>query len=168
MSETKSKPKPSPTKQAAPKKAPTLYLIIAIKLIKGLLLLSIALGFYSLIGQNLDVRLDQFLRLIHLDPEKQFFSDLGERLAQVTPSSMKWLATGTLLYSSFSLIEGIGLMFRASWAGWLAIGESGFFIPIEVYELSHRFSPTVFGILLLNIFIVWYLLKNRHRLFKHH
>jgi len=37
----------------------------------------------------------------------------------------------TLVYSLFSLVEGIGLI-SVSWAGWLAIGESAFFIPIEI------------------------------------
>jgi uncharacterized membrane protein (DUF2068 family) len=59
-------------------------------------------------------------------------------------------------------------MFRVSWAGWLAIGESAFFIPIEVFELVHHPSWTVAGILGLNIFIVWYLFANRQRLFRHH
>ena len=47
------------------------------------------------------------------------------------------VAIGSLLYSLFSLVEGVGLMFRVSWAGWLAIGESAFFIPIEILELIH-------------------------------
>ena len=72
------------------------------------------------------------------------------------------------IYSLFSLVEGIGLMFRVSWAGWLAIGESAFFIPIEVFELVHHPSWMVAGILGLNIFIVWYLFANRARLFRHH
>ena len=55
---------------------------------------------------------------------------------------------------------------RASWAGWLAIGESVFFIPIEVYELVKKPSLPVTVILAINIFIVWYLLQNRHRLFR--
>ena len=38
-------------------------------------------------------------------------------------------ATGTFLYSLFALVEGVGLIFRMPWAGWLAIGESAFFIP---------------------------------------
>jgi uncharacterized membrane protein (DUF2068 family) len=62
----------------------------------------------------------------------------------------------------------VGLIFRASWAGWLAIGDSAFFIPIECYELEHHFSWVVLVILGLNILIVWYLLRNRERLFKHH
>ena len=72
-----------------------------------------------------------------------------------------------MCYSLFSLVEGIGLIFRVSWAGWMAIGESVFFIPIEVYDLLHNFRWKVVGILALNILIVWYLFQNRHRLFKH-
>jgi uncharacterized membrane protein (DUF2068 family) len=77
----------------------------------------------------------------------------------------------------FSLVEGVGLIFRVSWAGWLAIGESAFFIPIEVWELVRQTSldrgqpghPVMVVIILaINIVIVWYLLQNRHRLFRHH
>ena len=62
------------------------------------------------------------------------------------------------------------MIFRVSWAGWMAIGESAFFIPIEIYELTRpgKFSWVVLGVLVINIIIVWYLLRNRHRLFRHH
>ena len=78
------------------------------------------------------------------------------------------MGRGTVLYSLFSLVEGIGLIFRVPWAGWLAIGESTFFIPIEVYELLRRPSWSLVVILGLNVMIVWYLFQNRHRLFRHH
>ena len=81
---------------------------------------------------------------------------------------MLWAALGTVIYSLFSGVEGFGMMFRAGWAGWLAIGESAFFIPIEVFELVHRPSWMVLGILALNVFIVWYLFANRSWLFRHH
>jgi uncharacterized membrane protein (DUF2068 family) len=81
-----------------------------------------------------------------------------------------WAAAGTLFYSLFALIEGVGMIFRASWAGWLAIGESAFFIPIEIAELSRKGHSSwyVLIILIINIIIVWYLYKNRRRLFRHH
>jgi uncharacterized membrane protein (DUF2068 family) len=63
------------------------------------------------------------------------------------------------------LVEGVGLMFRISWAGWLAIGEAAFFIPIEVFELVKKFTPLVSVILIFNVFILWYLYQNRKRLF---
>ena len=62
------------------------------------------------------------------------------------------------------------MIFRVSWAGWMAIGESAFFVPIEFYELVRkpRFSWSIFVLTIINILIVWYLAKNRHRLFHHH
>src|SRR3954468_19289953 len=120
------------------KRAPTLYFIIVIKLLKGSLALLLAFGVYKLAGRDISGMFDQALRVIHLDPENRFLSDIGEKLDTITPANVKWVATGTFLYSLFSLVEGVGLIFRARWAVWLAIGESAFFIPIEIFELVHR------------------------------
>src|SRR4051794_34939154 len=154
--------------QEVVRRAPTLYFIIAIKLLKGILLLLIALGVYSLSDNNLPDEFRSLLQFLHLDPEKKFFSALAEKISKITPNNVIWLARGTLFYSLFSLVEGVGLIFRAQWAGWLAIGESAFFIPIEIVELMHKFSWIVTAILVLNVFIVWYLFTNRHRLYRHH
>ena len=61
-----------------PKKviAPTLYAIIAMKLIKGAILLSLALGFYSLTDNNLPEDFQRVLKFVHLDPERKFFLHL--------------------------------------------------------------------------------------------
>ena len=150
------------------KRAPTLYVIIAIKLFKGLLLLLLAAGVYQLSDNDLPEEFRQVLQFFHFDPEKAFFADLATRIESFTEARMIWLAGGTFLYSLFSLVEGTGLMFRISWAGWLAIGESAFFIPIEILDLLHKFSIVVSIVLVLNVFIVWYLFQNRRRLFRHH
>jgi len=60
------------------------------------------------------------------------------------------------------------LIFRLRWAVWLVIGESGFFIPIEVLELIHHPSWILFFVLAVNVFIVWYLFANRTRIIKQH
>jgi uncharacterized membrane protein (DUF2068 family) len=161
---------PQPAKK--PSRAPTLYLIIAMKLSKGLLLLLLALGVYSL-RKNLPDEFHQSLEFFHLDPEKAFFTDLANQLSQITPANIVWFARGTVLYSLFSLVEGVGLIFRVAWAGWLAIGESAFFIPIELFELlkslshNYRHTASLLVILGLNVLIVWYLFQNRERLFHH-
>ena len=173
------------TKSSVLKKpAPTLYFIVAIKLIKGVALLLAAAGIFSLVGKDLSDVFDQFLRWVHLDPEHRFFSNIGDWLDTITPANMRNLANVTLLYGLFLLVGGTGLAFRAKWAIWLAIGESAFFIPIEIFEIIHRrrpllpneprpefFSHPRVGLLIvlaLNILIVWYLLQNRQRLFRHH
>ncbi|MEY2465877.1 MAG: hypothetical protein QOD03_398 [Verrucomicrobiota bacterium] len=156
---------PTPTK---PRRAPTLYFIIAAKLVKGVLSLALAFGVYKMAGQDLQDYFERFIHWVKWDPENRFLSDVAAQLDQITPANVRRVALGTFLYSLFSLVEGVGLMFRVSWAGWLAIGESAFFIPIEIFELVHRgFSLVLFGILALNVLIVWYLFQNRKRLFKH-
>ena len=166
MPDTETKPAEAKTRQIK-KRAPTLYAIILIKLGKGLLLLLLAAGVYSLHDNNLPEEFRDSLQFFHLDPEKAFFTELAGKISQITPANVVWIARGTVLYSLFSLIEGTGLLFRVSWAGWLAIGESAFFIPIEIYELMRRPSTSLIVILGLNILIVWYLFQNRARLFHH-
>ena len=166
----------------AKKHAPTLYLIVGIKIIKGILLLLVALGVYSLAGRDLQDLFERFLRWVHLDPEGRFFTAVGERLDSLTSANVKKAALVPFLYGLFLFIGGTGLALRAKWAIWLAIGESAFFIPIEIYELIRHSVPysethhpifahpkTGLAILLaVNVFIVWYLYKNRNRLFSHH
>jgi uncharacterized membrane protein (DUF2068 family) len=144
-----------------------LYGIIALKLGKSFLLFGITLGIYSLLGEDLRSAFERFLLWVRLDPEHQFFADLGAKLQALTPSSVRWFASGTLLYGLLLLVESLGMMFRVFWAAWLAIGETAFFIPIEIYHLMGNFSLGVFIILIVNLAVVWYLVKNRNRLFHH-
>lgn len=150
------------------KRAPTLWAIIIFKLLKGSLFVALALVMYTLSDNDLPADYRQLLHILRLNPERKFFADLAIKVGNLTEAKVLWAAAGTLLYSLFSLVEGVGMIFRVGWAGWLAIGESAFFIPIEIFELIHRPRWLVFGILALNIFIVWYLFTNRNRLFRHH
>src|ERR1017187_456101 len=95
-------------------RAPTLYIIIAIKLIKGVLMLLLGLGVYRLSDNNLPAEFHQTLEFFHLDPEKKFFTLLADKISEITPANIIWLARGTVLYSLFSLVEAVGLMFRVS------------------------------------------------------
>jgi uncharacterized membrane protein (DUF2068 family) len=159
------------------KRAPTLYAIIALKLLKGSLFVALAVVAYTLSDNDLPAEYRHLLQHLRLNPERRFWVDLAAQVGHLTEAKVLWAAAGTLVYSMFSFVEGIGLMFRVSWAGWMAIGESAFFIPIEVWELVHRTGPervrtshpiTLAVILVINIVIVWYLFQNRHRLFRHH
>ena len=159
------------------KRAPTLYAIIAIKLLKGALFVTLAIVAYTLSDNDLPADYQNLLQHLRLNPERKFWADLAVQIGQLTEVKVLWAAAGTLVYSMFSFVEAFGLMFRVSWAGWMAIGESAFFIPIEVWELVRRANPdrvrpghtvTVLVILVINVVIVWYLLQNRHRLFRHH
>jgi len=149
-------------------RAPTLYVIVALKLLKGLSFLTLAFVTFALSNNDLPVEYRQVLHYFHLNPERRFWAELAIQVGHLTETRMLWASVGTMCYSLFSLVEGVGLLFRISWACWLSIGESAFFIPIEIFELLQRPSLVVLVVLALNIFMVWYLYANRVRLFRHH
>ncbi|MDB6018753.1 MAG: hypothetical protein JWR19_3242 [Pedosphaera sp.] len=150
------------------KRAPTLYAIIIFKLLKGSLLVALAFIFYTMSDNDLPTQYQSALHSLGLNPDRRFWSELAVKVGNLTEREVVRVAIGTFIYSLFSLVEGVGLMFRVGWAGWLAIGESAFFIPIEVLELMRHFTRPVFIILILNIAMLWYLFQNRERLFRHH
>ena len=160
-----------------------MFLIVGYKLVKGSLLLLAAVSIYLLAHKNLPDLFDQVIRWMRFDPEGRLFKDIGDRLENVTPRNVHVVASWMFLYGLFLTVGGLGLAFRAHWAVWLAIGESAFFIPIEIYELIRRHTPDAEArahamlahpkieiaiVLAVNVFIVWYLFKNRQRLFRHH
>jgi uncharacterized membrane protein (DUF2068 family) len=165
------------------KRAVTLYAIIVFKLVKGLLCLALALVIWHEAKHDLSEDWDKFLHSpfvstvfgnLRVHPESKFWLDLATTIGQLTEANMHKAAWGAVALSLFPLVEGVGLMFRVSWAGWLAIGESAFFIPIEFYEMvkphakPHSFSWSILGVTVANIIIVWYLYQYREVLFHHH
>jgi uncharacterized membrane protein (DUF2068 family) len=159
------------------KRAPTLYLIIIFKLIKGVLACAFAVGLYFQSAQKLPQEYQQFLskpivvktcHYLRIHPENKFFTQLAVRISSVTDAGVHEAAVGALLWALFPLAEGLGLLFRVPWAGWLAIVESAFFVPLEIHKLIEDFSWFMVVVTIINIGIVWYLFSNRERLFHHH
>jgi uncharacterized membrane protein (DUF2068 family) len=165
--------------EAKPKHAPTVYFIVAFKFVKGIAALLLALGAYNLSDNNLPDDFHRLLLFLHIDPEKRFFLDIADRLTEVTASNLYWLTGLSVAYGLFMLLQAVGLAFRVSWAVWLVIIESGFFIPIEILDLIHKHTANPenrphlpkYGVLIVlaaNVAIVWYLYKNRERIIRHH
>ena len=168
--------------QAAPlRRAPTLYLIIVFKLAKGLLAVFLALFLYCQPATKLPTDYEQLMdrpsvkqvfHYLRIHPENKFFMHLTRQIANATDKEVRVAVMvtviGALLWSLFPLTEGVGLIFRVKWAGWLAIVESAFFVPVEIYKLVEDFSWFMVGVAIINSFIVWYLYANRERLFHHH
>jgi len=150
------------------RRSPTLDAIITMKMGKGILFLVLALGFYALSDNNLEWEYSYLLHAMHVDGSRKFFVDLAANIANISEKNVLLVAGVTLIYGSLSLVEGIGLILRLTWAAWLAIAESGFLIPVELWEVFRRFSVTLLAILIINVIIVAYLVVNRNRLFRHH
>jgi uncharacterized membrane protein (DUF2068 family) len=159
------------------KRAPTLYAIIFFKIAKGILSIAFGIVLYFQATHDLPAEWEDLLKQpfvehvferLRIHPENKFFQHIAEQIAHVTESQLHVWALAVMLFSLFPLVEGIGMLYRAFWAGWLAIGESAFFVPIEIYELAKKFSPYMLVVMLINVIIVWYLYVNREALFHHH
>jgi uncharacterized membrane protein (DUF2068 family) len=164
-------------REAPLRRAPTLYLIIFFKLAKGLLAVFLAAVLYMQPATNLPTEYEELMgqpvvkqtfHYLRIHPENKFFTRLAIQIGNVTDAGVRELAIGALLWALFPLTEGIGLLFRVKWAGWLAIVESAFFVPVEIYELVKQFSWFMVVVAIINSGIVWYLYANRERLFHQH
>lgn len=51
-------------------------------------------------------------------------------------------------------VEAYGLWHERRWAEWFAVGSGGIYIPVEVYELTVRFTWVRVGALVINLAIV--------------
>ena len=149
------------------KQAPALTAIITLKLGKGVLFTLLAIGFWALSDNDLPSEYDHLLRTFHLDGKRHFYMELAAQIARIKETDVLWIAGFTLAYGLLSLTEGVGLIYRQGWASWLAIAESALFIPAEVAKLAGHFSLAVLAVLIINLFIVVYLFRNRNRLFHH-
>jgi uncharacterized membrane protein (DUF2068 family) len=63
-----------------------------------------------------------------------------------------------LAYAALEGIEAVGLWFQKRWAEYLTLIATALFLPLEVYELAHKFTPFKVFALIVNTAIVVYLL----------
>ena len=64
------------------------------------------------------------------------------------------------LYAIVTVVEATGLWLQKAWAGWLVILMVSLSLPLEIYELFHHGSPLKLFVLLLNLAILVYLVRE--------
>jgi uncharacterized membrane protein (DUF2068 family) len=89
---------------------------------------------------------------------------LIRRVLHISQSRLTLIAAGVSGVAVISFVEGIGLWLARRWGEYFAMVATSLFLPLEVYELSDKFTVTKLLLFLLNIVLVLYLVINR-RLF---
>lgn len=133
-----------------------LKVIAYFKFGKAILLLGIALGLFACINPNLFRFLNRLLVHLKMHSETLFIHQLQDRYLWLTPANLHYIAAGSLLYSIFLFIEGIGLWFQKRWGEYLVLLSTGCFIPFEVYIVVEQHHLKHFLLLLINICILVY------------
>ena len=141
--------------------SPTTLLLIALfKLFKGVLLLCVGIGALRLLHRDVAESVMYWVDVLRVDPDNRFIHRLIVRSLGIEAKQLKEISAGTFFYSSLLLTEGIGLLLRKRWAEYFTVISTGVFIPLEVYEIFHRFTWVKVWVLIVNVAIVWYLVRR--------
>jgi uncharacterized membrane protein (DUF2068 family) len=138
--------------------------IAVIEAAKGALVLAVGLGVLSLVHRNVQTAAEHVVRLSHLDPASKYPRIFLDAAAHVTDAHLWLLATAAFIYSLIRGFEAYGLWRGRGWAEWFALGSTSLYLPIEIYELGHRFTMLKLAVFAVNAVIVIYMAYAlRHR-----
>lgn len=134
--------------------------VIAIyKAIKTVCLIFVAFVAFGLHQeQNFD-RLMHTLEHLSLQDSNGMRWRLVGLLQEMGPSKFIAIGIAALAYAAIFATEGTGLWLRKHWAEWFTVIATGSLIPVEVYEVFHKFNWLKLGALIGNIVIVVYLIR---------
>jgi uncharacterized membrane protein (DUF2068 family) len=95
-----------------------------------------------------------------VDPDNRYVHGALARVFRVTPKQLKELSIGTFLYAALFATEGVGLLLRKRWAEYFTVITTSGLVPLELFELHRHFTFVKLAVLLLNLLIVWYLVRR--------
>ena len=137
-----------------------LLLIGLFKLSKSIFFFAVGIGAVHLIHRDLGneiMRLAQDLRFV--DPESRMVLLLMKKADLIDAARLREIGFGTFAYSALALTEGIGLMLEKVWAEYLTLGLTVAFLPWETFELIREPNLFRLGLLLINLLVLFYLLR---------
>jgi uncharacterized membrane protein (DUF2068 family) len=138
-------------------------LIAAFKLMKGLALLALGVGALKLLHKDVAAEAERWIDMLQVDPQNPYVQKVLAKFWTVDDKKLEVLSLGTFAYAGLFLTEGIGLAFRKRWAEYITIISTASFLPFEIYEIVRHVSAPRIVVLLANIAIVVYLIREVRR-----
>jgi uncharacterized membrane protein (DUF2068 family) len=140
-----------------------LLVIAAFKILKGLGLIAVGFGALHFLHRDLPATVAHWVDLLRIDPHNHYLNWILGKLANVDAKRLRELSVGTFLYSALFLCEGVGLALRKRWAEYLTIISTASLMPIEMLEIYKGPSAAKVILLLVNLGIVAYLVRELRR-----
>ena len=137
-----------------------LFWIALFKLTKAALLIAVGIGAHKLLHRDLASTVLHWVEILRVDPDNRFIHRLLARIFAISPAQLKATSIGTFIYAGLLLTEGLGLLLRKRWAEYFTVITTAGLIPLEVYEISLHVTPAKFGVLVVNVAIVIYLIAH--------
>ena len=137
-----------------------LWLIGAFKLIKGLLLVVVAIGALRLVHRDVATVVAAWAAHVHIDPDSRYIDRVLRTVLSLDDHKLRAISAGMFFYAALLLTEGTGLLLRCHWAEYFTVIVTGSFLPLELYELVKRLTITRIVVVGINATIVWYLIRR--------
>jgi uncharacterized membrane protein (DUF2068 family) len=87
-----------------------------------------------------------------------------DKAFSLSPTSLRLIALGLLLYAAIELVEAVGLWLGQRWGEYFAVVATSVFLPLEVYELTEKVTAFKAAAFAINVAAVLWLLWSK-RLF---
>lgn len=134
--------------------------IAVFKLVKGALLLLVGLGLLELMHAEIATLFSLLLEALHVNADTRWVHALVLKVDALQPHSVLMAGLVSLGYAALLLAEGIGLWLEVSWAAYLTVASTSALVPFEIYELVERVSFARISLLVVNLAIVLYLVRQ--------
>ena len=149
----------------APRKVTGLRLIAAAKIAKAVLFTGLGFGLFRSINSDLGETARKLALHLRIDPESHFMRLFLEKVANVTPKSLRTYGVISFLFALELYIEGVGLWLNQGWAKYMVVVATGFFLPVEASACIRHFSWERISFLLLNlavlVYVIWVLCRKK-------
>jgi uncharacterized membrane protein (DUF2068 family) len=137
-----------------------LAVIAVFKMVKGVLLLLLGLGLLKLVHAEIATLFSLLIEGLHLNADSRLIHALVLKVDALQPNSVLLAGLVSLGYAGMLLVEGIGLWMEFTWAAYLTVVSMSLLLPFELYEVIEQISMLRVGVLLLNLGIVFYLIRQ--------
>lgn len=138
----------------------TIHLISGWKIVKGILAVIVGIKLLTLLDRDVAQWFGDFIARHNIDAENRYVHTIMEKLAGIDNNKLMLFSAGSFLYATLDFTEGIGLWFEKRWAEWLTAIATALFVPFEIYEIYERFTLFRVLILIVNFFVIWYLITR--------
>ena len=153
----RSGPQPLPQRHTRRSDGTLLRIIAVLKFLKAASLIGLSVGVFRSLHQDMGIRLEHWIRAMHLDPGNRHIEMFLERVSNLSPGQVKKLGLVGLLYAGLFLVEGTGLWLQRRWGEWATVVITGLLIPVEVYEIARHPGAAKIVVLIVNVAVVGYL-----------